>query len=210
MDSNFLQGGMRMLASARQSGRLGFGRLVKPPARGDADWRAANAGGWCLRGDVHSQMFAEMQAKGIQGQKGRLVTLQNGHGFYVLTQQSGNWQHRFVMALEGAVVRKCLLECHFQPLQLSFNAAQQLELFVTTCTLKLPGVDGLPEEGADTSDFLYEQAALAIQMLLVQTVQIDGMPAVDDVCVSVVQTSGNHAALKTDLQSHGLLEALTV
>ena len=52
----------------------------------------------------------------------------------------------------------------------------------------------------DTSDFLYEQAALVMQMLLVQAVQIDGMPAAEDVCVSVVKTSGNHADLHADLQ----------
>lgn len=39
-----------------------------------------------------------------------------------------------------------------------------------------------------------------IHMLLVQTVQIDGMPAVQDACVSIVQISGNHAALEADLQ----------
>ena len=203
MSSKFLLGGMRMLASARQSQRLGFGHLVRSTTRGDV-----NSNGWCLRGNVHPEMRAEMRERGIQGQKGLLVTLRNGHGFHVLTQQSGTWQHRFVIALEGPLVRQCLRECDSQQLQLSLNAAHEPEPLLTTCSLKLPGTDGLPEEGADTSDYLYEQAALVIQMLLVQMVQIDGLPAVEDVCVSVVQTSGHHPELQGDLQLPGPLPNL--
>lgn len=199
MDSKFLQGGLRLLSSARQSGRLGFGHLVKPKAWGD-DKGAARMEGWCLRGDVHPQMFSEVSTTGIKGQIGRLVKLQNGHQFFVLAQQAGVWQHRFVLALEGASVRRCLQDCQLQALKLSLNTAQEPKSFMTTCTLNLPGVEGLPKDDVDTSDFLYEQAALVMQMLLVQAVQIDGMPAAEDVCVSVVKTSGNHADLHADLQ----------
>jgi len=144
-------------------------------------------------------MFSAVSITGIEGQKGRLVKLQNGHQFFVLAQQAGVWQHRFVVALEGAPVRKCLQDCQLQPLQISLNTAQKTKSLLATCTLSLPGFEGLPGDDVDTSDFLYEQAALVMQMLLIQAVQIDGMPVAEDVCVSVVQTSGNHADLHVDL-----------
>lgn len=200
-----------MLAGARRDGRLGFGRLripQTPPLATGVDVQAVKTAGWCLEGTLHPALYDAIAQNGLQGQEGRIVTLPNGHRFLVLSQQAGVWQHRFVWALEGTVVRQCLADCLTRPLHMAFKTAGRTEALTGMCAWTIPEITDLPGDDVDTSDHLYEQAALVMHMLWAQVVCIEAMPLAEHVCVSVVQTSGNHPELQTDLQLHGLLSSL--
>ncbi len=191
-----------VLSKAIRNGSLAFGRLLSS----EELRRAARDKGEAakLRGLGSPRRFAqgnveELETNGLQGQGIRLLRLPNGHQILVLAQQTGAWQHRFVLALEGNRVRQCLTDCRLQSLQFLLGTGARQETLLGNCSFLMPDAADVPGDDVDTSDFVHEQAAVVVLMLQPHALLVGGLPLPKRVCISVVQTSGNHAELAQDL-----------
>ncbi len=183
-----------LLAGACRDGRLGFGYLLTPQELRAATrdcGQTQKLGGWCLWGSLHPAMYASVEKHGLQAQQGHVVTGPGGHTFFVLAQQAGTWQHRFVWAMYGDQVNECLRSSDTAPLNIALNTAGNPDSLFATCALTLPEPASLAGNKPATADLICEQAIVAMQMLWAKALRIDEVPLPHNVCVSIVQMEGD-------------------
>lgn len=197
---------MLLLAQAERRKRLSLGRLMTPQeVDGAFRGRQPDAQippGWVLSGTVHPSFFALINKHEIR-YLGQSHVSPGGTGYVVLAQQIVHWQHRFVLPLLGEEMRAYVAamqdsEMHFS---LSNAGAEQAWLVRMPDFLRALTPAGLPvrEVPVDLPAQAAEMCGFVAGLLAPGALVDAALPAVRDVCVTIVQSSQLSGLLELDL-----------
>ena len=199
-------GSVLLLAQAEQHKRLSLGRLMTPHDVDDAfRGRQPDAHippGWVVCGEVHPAFFALVNRQEMQ-HLGRNYLRPGGTGYVVMAQQIGHWQHRFVLPLLGQEMRAYVAamqdaEQHFS---LANAGAEQAWLVRMPDFLRAVTPADLPvrEVPADLPGQATEMCGFIASLLAPEALGDAALPAVRDVCVTIVQSAQLSGLLELDL-----------
>jgi hypothetical protein len=158
--------------------------------------------GWVLCGTLHPAFFALVNKQEMQ-HLGRNYFSPGGTGYVVLAQQIAHWQHRFVLPLLGEEMRAYVAAMQDSELHFSLANADAEQAWLvrmpnflralTPADLLVREVPAdLPAQAAEMCGFV---AGLLAPGALVDA----ALPAVRDVCVTIVQSSQLSGLLELDL-----------
>lgn len=177
-------------------GDLEPARLMTPEETGSAlrgrTGPEASFKGWCLCTDVHPRMHAALDSF-ERNMPCAVTQVQLGSGVecLMLLHRVANWQHRFCVPMVGRSVARWLDSIRGgAPLQVSLSARESEQALVSTLFLPPDVAAELPhpvELPADLAAFEEQAVAVALWGALQGAMDVaDGMPAPENVCISLL------------------------
>jgi hypothetical protein len=197
-----------LVSQALLSQRLCAGRLMRPEEVASA----TNGGapdpsivqGWYLCGDLAPEMFATADFGRLK-HLGRTLQAPSGCMYVVWAQQSGHWQHRFVLPLIGPEAMEYLAFVQAAPIRFSLADGNESTAVLVRGpdTLRSIVPPTLPVQPVpqDLVVLSAELLSVVVQMLDPQAIVDRQLQQVRFVCVSVVQTPSTVAALQAQAQA---------
>lgn len=168
--------------------------------------------GWFLCGDVSAPMFAIIAGERVgRDLNVAAFTKERAGNYVVFTQQTGMFQHRFVLPLFEPPVPEFVHSLRDAPMQVSMGDAGREMTAVSSTRLPwtmIAPVVQMVQAAADIDD---EEVVLSIQSLITRVCDIDtipslhGQPPVRDLSVSVLLPTHTLGRVKRSLGEQGLV-----
>ena len=179
---------------ARKEKRLSSGRFLPPT---EVAKLGIGVDRWTLKGEVHREMFAEIQKSEDVHHAVRMLSCEHVP-YIVLVQQVANWQHRMVIQLRGEYVRAFADDVHTGTCSLLLASAGGAEGMLADLPIEvrcaMPRAETIQPATGDPRTALSNFMRVTEKMLQPAALNDAGLPAAQDVCVSTVLPDEVYAA----------------